>query len=800
MKNSQPLKLPFGKGLSAFAPPKSRGLRGPAILASIAVLLALPVKAQNTVTNGLVAYWNFDGNLFDSIKDFDGTARGTPAIPFVEGKAGFGQAIQLDGGNQFVEITGGSENDLEFPGGSMSIAGWFKVDNFDTDWQALIAKGEGSNYRIARRANGNSIAYAGGIGEGADDAPDINDGLWHHFVAISDSAATEFGTALYVDGVQYSVNSTAPVLTANAARLMIGENPEARGREWEGEIDDIAIWNRVLTAAEIAALYAEGAGRAISTLLPPPTTGTAAFVRQPASVSVVEGGTAEFTAEATATGDFPPTYQWQKNGTDIPGATGTSYKTPVVTLADSGTKYTVKATVGQSVVTSAEATLTVLPDTIPPTLVGATAFPNTTKIGLMFNEDLDVASAAVAANYMVNGAAITSAVVRTNVANELTNEKHLVQLTVPAALTSDFTVTVTGVKDAKGNAITTAQTAGKILKLTSTDIGSPESEPGGPDPQAPSVITTWGPGAFDVLTTGSNDYWNNADGFNFLWEPKTNSFDVKVRVVSVSPINNWSAGAIEVREGPPTANGQGWELARHYFAKVDYGGPDAIPVLDGSGDGADSYEFNARLAPGDPTLRETSNNAPGGSVGWGGAGPGNPSPVPFPNAWIRIARVKDGASDHLLGYSSSDGIEWDLRQDVDLNDEAHAGFLDLNGNPAGPMPDVLYVGLGSTSHTGIGNNNAVNEGNVGEFWYSPIGQPYSCFVIYRDYGDFASAAPPSGISITHNPDGSLTLTYTGTLSSADIVTGPFTPVAGASSPFNITPRTSGKQATFYVAR
>src|SRR4029434_119882 len=116
---------------------------------------------------------------------------------------------------------------------------------------------------------------------------------------------------------------------------------------------------------------------------------------------------------------------------------------------------------------------------------------------------------------------------------------------------------------------------GKMVKLTSADIGSPVGQPGGPDPTIPSTVTTWGPGAFDVLCSG-NDYYNNADGFNFLWEAKTNSFDVKVRVVSISPINNWSAGAIEVREGPTTLNGKGWELSRHYFCKVDYGGPGAV--------------------------------------------------------------------------------------------------------------------------------------------------------------------------------------------------------------------------------
>ena len=59
------------------------------------------------------------------------------------------EELKLTGTN-YVEIPG-SSNKLQFANGSLSIAGWFKVDNFDKSWQALIAKGENSNYRIARR-------------------------------------------------------------------------------------------------------------------------------------------------------------------------------------------------------------------------------------------------------------------------------------------------------------------------------------------------------------------------------------------------------------------------------------------------------------------------------------------------------------------------------------------------------------------------------------------------------------------------------------------------------------------------
>src|SRR5437879_3336311 len=78
---------------------------------------------------------------------------------------------------------------------------------------------------------------------------------------------------------------------------------------------------------------------------------------QPATQTVSVGQTATFSVGAAGT---PPlTYQWQKNGADIPGATSSSYTTPVTTSADSGTMFRVVVTNTAGSVTSNSATLTV---------------------------------------------------------------------------------------------------------------------------------------------------------------------------------------------------------------------------------------------------------------------------------------------------------------------------------------------------------------------------------------------------------------------------------------------------------
>jgi hypothetical protein len=198
--------------------------------------------------NGLVAHWGFNDNLNDTLGVWNGEAVGT--VGYVDGQAGFGKALKLADAAGYVAIPG-SEVPFQFAGGSMSISGWFKVDAFDLSWQALIAKGEGTSWRVARRDASGSIAYAGGAGEPAATAPAVNDGAWHHFAAITDATS---GTYLWIDGTMYEHQTALPVLDAGTLPVFIGENPGALNRRWKGELDEFAIWNRALTADEVVLL------------------------------------------------------------------------------------------------------------------------------------------------------------------------------------------------------------------------------------------------------------------------------------------------------------------------------------------------------------------------------------------------------------------------------------------------------------------------------------------------------------------------------------------------------------------
>jgi len=91
---------------------------------------------------------------------------------------------------------------------------------------------------------------------------------------------------------------------------------------------------------------------------PPPAVVTApAISTQPLDISASVGASVSFSVTATGTG--PLSYQWQRNGVDVAGATGAQYVIQAAQFADSASKWNVVVRNSAGVATSTQATLTV---------------------------------------------------------------------------------------------------------------------------------------------------------------------------------------------------------------------------------------------------------------------------------------------------------------------------------------------------------------------------------------------------------------------------------------------------------
>ena len=116
--------------------------------------------ASGQIANGLLNYWNFEGNFNDTAGTAVGSSstkndNGTPANPAVvtlQSGGPLGQYGQLRGSHIVVP----NSDDILAAGESLTISAWFRVNAFTSSWQALIAHGEGSDYLIGSGTSGPS--------------------------------------------------------------------------------------------------------------------------------------------------------------------------------------------------------------------------------------------------------------------------------------------------------------------------------------------------------------------------------------------------------------------------------------------------------------------------------------------------------------------------------------------------------------------------------------------------------------------------------------------------------------------
>ena len=168
------------------------------------------------------------------------------------------------------------------------------------------------------------------------------------------------------------------VSVGDKAVLSVAATGSALSYQWQKDGVDISgatSDSLVLTAAlqtnqgNYGVIITNAKGRdtsSVVSLTVNPTLAAPVIVTQPQSLSVLTGQSAMFTI--IVTGTAPLAYQWKDNGTDIAGATSSTFSVATAQVANAGT-YTVVVSNSSGTVVSAPATLTVTAAAVTPTIV-----------------------------------------------------------------------------------------------------------------------------------------------------------------------------------------------------------------------------------------------------------------------------------------------------------------------------------------------------------------------------------------------------------------------------------------------
>ena len=198
---------------------------------------------------GLVAHYTFDEGSGDTVADASGNGNdGIINGDSVWSTGVIGGAMTF-GGNDYVDC--GNDASLVIRD-AITVACWIKVAAFVNDWETIISMGDDS-YRMGRSATtGNAIHFGcnGPTGGNLDGNAIVTDDTWHHVALVYDGAYK----IIYVDGVEDARVASTGQIDVSSYNLYIGENAQATGRYLHGLVDDARIYNRAMSAEEVAGL------------------------------------------------------------------------------------------------------------------------------------------------------------------------------------------------------------------------------------------------------------------------------------------------------------------------------------------------------------------------------------------------------------------------------------------------------------------------------------------------------------------------------------------------------------------
>ena len=211
------------------------------------------VQALGPFTNGLIAYYPFNGNANDeSGNGNNGVVSGATLTQDQFGRSGM--AYAFNGINSFI-----TSNIPNIPTGATprSISLWAAANPIPSIGQCLACWGAGQyGQAFSIEDNGSPLTWWGGL-FGPPPADDLNSGVivdtnWHHLVFVYDGT----NASIAVDGAQKATASRSPNTAFSAFIVGVGMGPGGLSGFFSGSIDDVRIYNRALSTNEVAQLYA----------------------------------------------------------------------------------------------------------------------------------------------------------------------------------------------------------------------------------------------------------------------------------------------------------------------------------------------------------------------------------------------------------------------------------------------------------------------------------------------------------------------------------------------------------------
>jgi len=209
------------------------------------------VEVANEVPSGLVAAFGFNDSDNTPADSSGNGNHGSctegltcPAYVPTGGHLGNG-AYNFAGSGNYIEIA--NEDQFDFTT-TFTVSLWMKVNGFANGWEGVATKGD-SAWGVSRYQGSRNVTFTT-FSPASDDIQGtaiVDDNQWHHVAIVYDGNQKR----LYVDGQLDAERTFTDSVSTNNLKVRLGYNEEYPPADYSGLLDDVRIYNRALSQAEI---------------------------------------------------------------------------------------------------------------------------------------------------------------------------------------------------------------------------------------------------------------------------------------------------------------------------------------------------------------------------------------------------------------------------------------------------------------------------------------------------------------------------------------------------------------------
>ena len=172
-------------------------------------------------------------------------------IGFISAQGG-GYALDFDGSNDYVSV---NDNSSLTSTTAITISAWFKRSS-GSSWMSLIGKGTSDSdeeYVLLLRVNQVYFDVGNAGGPYLQQNATVSSETWHHIAAVHTRSSGTSNLKVYLNGqdIGGTVVNASNNPNDNSIPLTIGSRFSTSNALFQGQIDDLQIWNDVRTETEI---------------------------------------------------------------------------------------------------------------------------------------------------------------------------------------------------------------------------------------------------------------------------------------------------------------------------------------------------------------------------------------------------------------------------------------------------------------------------------------------------------------------------------------------------------------------